>query len=313
MNDRSDIDRVLGYWLEDGPVAMPDRVIDVVAHRISIRPQRRSRRLLRRYSMNPLLKYGAAAAAVLVIAIASYNLLPGNGIGGPDPSPTASPASTVPATTGPTTAGSTAPATVCDEPEATCSGLLPAGANTTVAFQPKLTFTLPRTGWTNTLDKARAYTIHYNFTRGHFLQLLSQVAIPGQNAACTPEWKAGVGDTVAGWVDFLTSHAGLEATAPKAIKVGGYDGMQLDVHVSSDWTATCPNSLGPAVVLMTHSGAQPETSRWIDDQQVTMRIIDVAGETVIVYLESSPVAADLAALNTEFEPFFASLQFTPGS
>ena len=104
MNDRSDIDRVLGHWFEDGPDAMPDRVVDVVAHRISLRPQRRSRRLLWRSPMSPAFKYVLAAAAVLVLAVVGYNLLPrGASVGGPlatvtppptvpSPSPSPSPA-----------------------------------------------------------------------------------------------------------------------------------------------------------------------------------------------------------------------------
>ena len=306
MNDRSDLDRVLRHWLEDGPATMPDRVVDVVAHRISVRPQRRSWRLLGRSSMSPALKWGAAAAAVLVITVVGYNLLPrGPSNGGPDstPTPTLRPTSTAIPTASPG---------ICDEATAICSGPLPVGVNSTVAFQPKLTFTVS-TGWKNTLDKARAYTIHYNFTRGHFMQLVSQVAIPEQNTDCSPAWKAGAGNTVADWVTFLTTNPGLTATAPKAITMGGYQGVQLDVHVDSSWTATCPGSLGPAVVLWTHSGAQPETSRWIDDQQTTFRVLDVAGETVIIYLESSPNAADLAALNQDFEPFFSSFRFTPAS
>jgi len=106
MNDRPDIDRALGLWFEDGPTAMPDRVVDVVARRIRLRPQRRSWRLLRRFPMRTPIAYGLAAAAALVVAVVGFNLLPKNpSVGGPataTPTPTAtsarpspSPASTV--------------------------------------------------------------------------------------------------------------------------------------------------------------------------------------------------------------------------
>jgi hypothetical protein len=88
MNDRSDIERVLGYWLEDGPSTMHDRVIDNVARRISLRPQRQSWRSLRRSPMNQALKLAAAVAAVLVVAVVGWNLLPGNGGVGLTPSAT---------------------------------------------------------------------------------------------------------------------------------------------------------------------------------------------------------------------------------
>jgi len=94
MNHRSDIDRVLQVWMDDGPSTMPDRVIDVVADRISVQPQRRSWPLLRRLPMSPLVKFGAAAAAVLVIAVVGYNLLPSQGGPGGQATtpPTATPA-----------------------------------------------------------------------------------------------------------------------------------------------------------------------------------------------------------------------------
>jgi len=106
MNERSDIDRVLQHWLDDGPSAMPDRVVDVVAERIALERQRPARRLpWRQRAMNPLLRIGAAVAAVLVIAVVGWSLLAtgpsGNGepsgsgrpgpSDGPSPNPTASP------------------------------------------------------------------------------------------------------------------------------------------------------------------------------------------------------------------------------
>ncbi len=45
MIDHSDIDGVLQHWFDDGPSTMPDRVVDVVADRISRERQRPARRL----------------------------------------------------------------------------------------------------------------------------------------------------------------------------------------------------------------------------------------------------------------------------
>ena len=66
MNQRSDTDRVLRHWLADGPSQMPDRILDVVADRITRQPQRRIWRLLGRLTMTPAFKYGLAVAAVIV-------------------------------------------------------------------------------------------------------------------------------------------------------------------------------------------------------------------------------------------------------
>ncbi|MCI0346252.1 MAG: hypothetical protein L0221_12545, partial [Chloroflexi bacterium] len=67
MNERSDVGAVLRIWLEDGPDAMPDRVVDVVANRISRQPQRRAWRLpWRDHAMNRTFAYLAALAAAIV-------------------------------------------------------------------------------------------------------------------------------------------------------------------------------------------------------------------------------------------------------
>src|SRR5215212_6061631 len=76
MNQRSDIDRVLQTWLADGPTAIPDRVVDVVAARIGVQRQRRMWPIPRRTNMPNQLKLIAALAAALVVAVVGYNVLP---------------------------------------------------------------------------------------------------------------------------------------------------------------------------------------------------------------------------------------------
>jgi hypothetical protein len=97
MNQLSELDRVLSRWFEDGPNAMPDRVVGVVAERIGRQPQRRAWRLHRRLQVNAPFKLAAALAAGLILAVVGWQLLPGKGgnsggPAGPTPSPTAAPA-----------------------------------------------------------------------------------------------------------------------------------------------------------------------------------------------------------------------------
>jgi hypothetical protein len=93
MNDRPDINRVLTHWLDDGPTVMPDRLVDVIADRISRQRQRSSWRLQRRLPMNRNFKVVAVLAAGLAIAVAGWNLLPrGSNVGPPSATPSPSPA-----------------------------------------------------------------------------------------------------------------------------------------------------------------------------------------------------------------------------
>src|SRR5215218_501623 len=89
MNNRSDIDRVLSTWMADGPAAIPDRVVDVVAARIGVQRQRRTWLSPRRTNVTTQIKLITALAAALVVAVVGYNLLPGtSGVGAPTSAPT---------------------------------------------------------------------------------------------------------------------------------------------------------------------------------------------------------------------------------
>ena len=80
MTHERDIERLLDYWLSDGPTQSPDRVMDVVADRIERQPQRPAWRLdWRHTTMTPTLKFGAAIAAVIVIGIVGFGLFRGGG------------------------------------------------------------------------------------------------------------------------------------------------------------------------------------------------------------------------------------------
>ena len=99
MTQHSDIERLLDHWFKDGPDQAPDRVVDIVTDRIERQSQQPAWRLQRRpFSVNAYARLAVAAAAVLIVAVVGYNLLPGRstGVGGPAPtaSPTAAPTAT---------------------------------------------------------------------------------------------------------------------------------------------------------------------------------------------------------------------------
>ena len=98
MTHERDIERLLDYWLADGPAQAPDRVLDVVVDRIGRQRQRPTWRLdWRLPAMTPIIKFGAAVAAAGIVVIIGFGLLrgPTTNVGGPAASPTqsASPAS----------------------------------------------------------------------------------------------------------------------------------------------------------------------------------------------------------------------------
>lgn len=98
MSTDRETTRIVQSWLEEGVTALPDRVLDTVLDQLPATPQRRSWWPSRRSnSMNTYVKLFAAAAAVLVVAVASYQFLPGTGgVGG---GPTIAPSPSQPTNT----------------------------------------------------------------------------------------------------------------------------------------------------------------------------------------------------------------------
>src|SRR3954468_4774783 len=99
MTDERELSLLLDRWLSDGPVEMPDRVIDAVATGISQQRQRRTWRLDRRpihvNAYKPAASIAAATIAVAIIGI-SLNGGPPFTAASASPSDRGSPSPTVP-------------------------------------------------------------------------------------------------------------------------------------------------------------------------------------------------------------------------
>ena len=87
MTHQRDIERLLDHWFGDGPTEAPGRVLDAVADQIGRQSQRPVWRLeWRHIYMTSTFKLATAVAALAVVAVVGYTLLPnsssGNGSGG---------------------------------------------------------------------------------------------------------------------------------------------------------------------------------------------------------------------------------------
>ena len=311
MKQRSDIDRVLQVWMADGPTAIPDRVVDVVAARIGVQRQRRAWPFRRRTTMNPLFfKLGAAAAAVLVIAVVGYSLLPRQqpGVGGqstplPTASPTAAPTST-PAATGPV---------------ALPDGVLAGGRYRIQPFSdvPSLSVVadIPA-GWTGHPANG-AITDPGGSNVGvliGFMQadgLFSDPCHWNLDGTGAPEQPGDVvvGPTVDDLVAALKANTSYTSSAATPITFGQFEGQELELQLpGDDVLSTCDIEAGDSagsyyVFGGTGIYAQGPDNRW----QLT--IVDVAGTrlvTLLSYFDGTP-QADLDAARAIVESF----EFTP--
>ena len=310
--DRSDGERALRSWFHDGPTAMPDRVIDVVADRIGHEPQRSRWRLQGRPDMTMPLKVAASLAAVLVVAVVAWQFLPADG-GPGEPTAVPSPTATSPTAT-PT--ASPAPTGTVDLPDGPLSGgsyriqpffFMPdPSALSIVADIPA--------GWTGHSSVAAITKPDENtgvlmgFMRTD--TLFSDGCHWDLDGSQSPD-QAGdvvVGPSVDDLVAALRANSSYTSSAPTPLTIGGYEGQELELQLpGTDVIATCDNregqSIGDFFVFPSGFYAQSTDSRW------NLSIVDVDGTRLIILISIAPTAsqADIAAARAIVESF----QITP--
>jgi hypothetical protein len=306
MTDDQQLSALLDEWLVEGPREMPDRVIDVVAHRIQRQPQRPAWRLDRRLRMNTSLKAAAALAAVILVAVIGYNLLPGStsSVGGPValPSPwvSASPSASA--------------AIECEDQLPGCEGPLAAGVHHTHQFAPGFSYQTrsPVPGaWLNVIDRPAIMKIDQANPDDPYALLWSDAAITKQDVPCSTEPDPARGRRAADWISFLTAHPGLVVNGPVVVDFGGgISGQQFELAVADTWTATCPNHGGHYVTLLTQPvEGRPSEYGLGSDGRVLWTVVDVGAKTVIIQSYGSPSATQFAAAIPPVRQLISTFRF----
>jgi len=300
MKERSDFDRVLIQWIDEGPSTMPDRVVDVVAGRIARQRQRRPWRLPWRLpQMNTNLRLAAGLATVAVIAVVGWQLLPGRGGPGGPPSPapsqssapTASPSGSVVFPSWYTTPGNG-------------SGILPAGDRATQRWFEGSTFTVPE-GWVNDTDHAEIYSLFPDstvnateFSRVKELanSILLVKTIANNMFAFCDQTGLFQGATAAEVIGAIVANEAISSSAPVEVTIDGTSGMQVDVQLNPAWTGSCPPS------------ADNPTKDYLDSRNRVI-VLDAAGGRTIGIGIGSTYSADFESFLADAMPVIESFNF----
>jgi hypothetical protein len=294
MKHGSDIDRVLETWMADGPTAIPDRVVDVVAARIGVQRQRRMWPFPGRTNVNPYLKLAAGLAAVLIVAVVAWQLLPLDDRVGNQPSvaPSSPAATSSPA----------APSATAVEPVR--EGVLPGGTYRfkPLASAPSMTLdaTVPA-GWIGNPSCCLAGPVgESNGPAGIGLAFLAADDIFSDpchwNVNGSGPRQPGdtkVGPSVDELAAALAASPAYGATTPIDVTIGGFAGKRVDLELPPGECDTLDGN-GVYLVFGGREGyiyAQGDGSHW----QVS--IVDVAGTRLIAALfwYAGTSAADLSA------------------
>lgn len=307
MSQRSDIDRVLEVWMADGPTAIPDRVVDVVAARIGVQRQRRAWPFPWRTTVTTQVKLVAALAAVIVVAVAGFSILgrpSGSNVGGnpssaPSPSQgTGSPTPSVSAAPSASAASAVYPAWYTGERAG--AGILSAGNQSTRNFTPGFTFTVPE-GWVNLADALNAYDLIPD-TPANAAEHAASSGLAQEIGVFrheTPYWRCDTwedhrGATAAEIVASLVATDAISTSKPVDVTIGGLKGKQVDIRVDPAWTETCP-------------GDPPTLD--LGDMRTRVILLDTPTLGVMFINIGSLHSADQAAFLAEAMPIVESFEF----
>ena len=288
MSTDRDTTRIVRSWLEEGVTALPDRVLDSVLDRVPATPQRRPMWPARRFAdMNTYAKLAIAAAAVVVVAIVGYNLLPSRGgtVGGP-----------------PTITPLVSPSPVPPLP----SGSMAAG--TYVITDPTLTlypysFTVP-TGWTGGEGPQRGDAFEATG-----VELTTWLITDVYADSC--HWTGTLAPVSTGpaLVAALSTQRGHASSAPIATTIGGKAATKLTL--SLDAGADVSTCQVPGHVHVWPDPGPDENGGWamIPGETLTVYVIDGSGKVMVlmtVQHQDSP-PADVASLQqvldfVQFQP-----------
>ena len=306
MSERSDIDRLLGHWLDDGPSTMPDRVVDVVAYRIARQRQRSARRVdWRRYTTLSPFRLAATMVAVAIVAVIGYNLLPNgsNATGGPQPT-------AKPSTPNPTATPSVEVIGECIDPVSKCRGTLAAGTYGSREFGGALTYTVP-SGWVNNIDRLRAFGLSSD--KGYIGLMTGPFVVGWADSDCPGYAPAGAGNTLTEVVASLSRDPRLLIPPAQVLSIGDRTAEVLDLQIAPSWTGTCVSSQGlPAVNLLSTTGDRSGPGFGLAGTERTRAIfVDVGGSVVAINIGVSDTKTDFDAFVAEAMPIIESMRFGP--
>jgi hypothetical protein len=296
MTAEREMTRVVRSWLREDEHESADRLLESVLDRLDTTPQRRSWWPARRYApLNTQLRLLVALAAVVVVAVVGYQLLPRNsstGTGGPTPSPVMTPTPTATPTPRPTKAAVVPGA-----------GTLSIGRHDLNLEGVHMTFAIANPGWISNgifgFDKGT-----YGTPDGRGFIVWKDDADGVFSDPCTQTKAPVAGPSAADMANAIAGMPSVElVSGPEAVTIGGKSAQHVVVRFPDE--LPCPASEYYIWYDTTISG----NARYVSNPGNTIRvwIIEVDGKRVQLDGESNPGAPP--EVDTELNAIVNSIQF----
>jgi hypothetical protein len=164
---------------------------------------------------------------------------------------------------------------------------LPAGAYSSNAFRPTITYTLPE-GWLIAGDNPDYFALQPVTSDAVGIHVFRSPLAASQDVECPITSAPGVGTTAKDLVNWIIARPGLSAADPVPVTMGGLGGLQVDVAIVEGWVPSCPFADGiPTVPLFV--SATDASFRWViaGSERLRLNVLDVPGKgTVVVDIDA---------------------------
>jgi hypothetical protein len=196
----------------------------------------------------------------------------------------------------------------------TIGSRLAPGTYRSKTFATPLTFTVPD-GWKVFEDEPGQYGLALIENDGPCVCVWRDVRAMAATCDDTPE--AGVGATARDITAWLAGHAGILATQPGPVTVGGLKGYVVDVSIDPAWTRACPFSQGrPAVPTLVGSGISAGVAWDVErDDRQRVYVVDLPPSGALGNIAINVdvcCEVDWGTRMAEVEPVLRSFAFSPG-
>jgi hypothetical protein len=265
MTASRDTERLIRAFLDEGVTELPERVYDAVRSDIDRTHQRVVIGPWRTPVMNTFAKFAMAAAAVLVVALAGYNLLPSDPGRGATPTASASPS--------PSPSMSPSPSPSASDLAFPRAGSIVAGRHPMVLSGKPLTIDWPA-GWISN-GEFRVHTVSGSAAFIFWTNAPTNVyEDPCANAPLDPPAGSGPAELAAA----VGSIPGTDLIAePSDLSIGGQPAKLVTIRIREAAEIDCAND-----EFSLWYSEDPATGRWPDafGETINVWIIDVDGTTV---------------------------------
>jgi len=275
MSIDRDVARLVRAWLQRDARENADRVLELVLDQLDATPQHRATWPMRRFAqMNSTIRLVAAAAVVVVVALIGYQFLIAPNVGGPGPSPPASPSAEPPPSESPGPVNFT-------ELQGGGTALEPGTYVIDVVSPVLLTFTVPDeplATWPSHWSKALYDWGPWHQTNTGRLGVANVTNLFRDPCDRQGGLMAAIGPSISDLVAALGDVPGLQLSDPTDVTLSGYSGQYVELTGER-----APGCRGPEPLLWDTTTTEPTLLMPDVGDYHRVWILDVEGDRIVIW------------------------------